>query len=232
MTVLLDMPSRKVQFLISHDILRPFGRSCWLSQFRYPIVFFLIRDKFFAFIIDSYLNLISVSIFSRYIFGIYIFRRYGSLFIQYDFIIIGNNNSCIFKFTACIDSSFYIIIRYFKINSSIYACILDISRFLVWHEILPELLLLIGHKPGKIRLVVAVYACHQFNIRAVCICKVPVPGLAKVSAPPSPLLLAGRYVMISYVQKSCLPAIIIAAYKVKIRTFCHIRSWHRDILIS
>ena len=70
-----------------------------------------------------------------------------------------------------------------------YGGILNIPNPFIWHEILSEYFFLKGFQPCEIRLVVREHACHQFNVRAILICQVPVPRPSKVAAAPGPLLL-------------------------------------------
>lgn len=75
-------------------------------------------------------------------------------------------------------------------QNCMYRCIFDSSYLLVGHKILSECFLLKRLQPGKVRLILCVHACHQFNIRSVLVRQVAVPCFSKFPAAPGPLLLS------------------------------------------
>ena len=68
----------------------------------------------------------------------------------------------------------------------------------VRHEVLGKCLFLLRLEPCEIRLVVGVDTSHQFDIRAVLIGQIPVPGLAEITVSPGPLFLSGGNVVVGH----------------------------------
>ena len=68
---------------------------------------------------------------------------------------------------------------------------------------------------GEIRLIVGIDARHQFDIGAIFVGKVPVPGITELMITPGPLLLPGRDVMVGYVYDTGLGSVIVSAEEVQ-----------------
>ena len=92
--------------------------------------------------------------------------------------------------------------------------VLHHPKFAIGQEVLHEDFLFVRRKPGKVRLVIGEDAGHQFDIRAVVIGEITIPGNAKITVSPGPLLFARRYVVIGDVQQSAAFAVMPRANKV------------------
>ncbi|MNC24615.1 hypothetical protein D3C75_726720 [compost metagenome] len=119
-----------------------------------------------------------------------------------------------------------------QVDSGFGGGVLHHADLFIRHEILLERFLLVRLQPGEVRLIIRVHPGHQLNVRAIFICQIPVPGLAELPVAPGPLLLAGRDMMVRYMQQACLNAMVIAADKIVIRFVSHIGRRHRDILVA
>ena len=133
---------------------------------------------------------------------------------------------------GCIDGESGAVIFFLQIQHHVGAGIFYIACRLVGHEILGEGLLLVGHEPGEVRLVIAEHAGHQLDIRAVFVGQVSVPCPAKVAVAPCPLLFARRDMVIGDMQNAGVYAVIIAADKVVIAVRAHIAGGHGDIFVA
>ena len=102
------------------------------------------------------------------------------------------------------------------------------ADLLVRHEDLREGLLLAGHDPGEIGLVVGVGAAHQLDVGAVGVGELAVPGPAELAVAPGPLLLAGHDVVVGHVQEPGAGAVVVAAEEVVVGMVGHVRRGYGD----
>ena len=117
---------------------------------------------------------------------------------------------------------------------------------MIGHEVLHELLLLVGHQPGKVGLVLGIDASHQLDIGSEALTadapafhllgsglvgQVAVPGPAEVAITPCPLLLARRLVVAGHVQHTVPGVVLIATLEVVFRIDSHIARGDGDVLI-
>ena len=120
------------------------------------------------------------------------------------------------------------------------------AQFAVGHEVLRELLLLVGHQPREVGLVLGVDARHQFDVGAEAgadasdgktvgssglVGQVAVPGPTEVAVAPGPLLLAGREVVAGHVQHAGLGVVLVTALEVVLRVDGHITGGHLDVAV-
>ena len=229
--VLLNVHSCQVQLLVRKDVLRSFCCLRRLCKLWNPIVLFLISNKLFSLVNDPDPDLCPVSSRKGNTSLKHILWGNCHLLIQYFFSRICDDHICAIKLLRRVNTGPYLSFRNLKIDCSVKRGILDVTCLFVRHEILPEFLFLIWRKPRKIRLVVAVHSCHQFDVGTVFIRKISVPCLTEISASPGPLFLARRYVMICHMQKTCLFAVVVSAYEVKIGVLCHVRCGNRNISV-
>ena len=136
------------------------------------------------------------------------------LLIQKDSPPVRQNNSRIFPYAGGIYDNLCRSLSAGKMDSRVLCGVFHLSHCFIWHKILTEHLFLERLQPCKIRLIVRIYACHQFHIRPVFIRKIPVPCLSEISASPGPLLLSRRNMMIRHMEDTGFPAIIISADKI------------------
>src|SRR5690606_13872047 len=76
------------------------------------------------------------------------------------------------------------------------------------------------------------YACHQFDVRTIFVGEIPIPCLAEIPVAPSPLLFAGRHVMIGDMEQSGLRIVFISADKIVVGTDSHVGSWNGNMLVT
>ena len=83
-----------------------------------------------------------------------------------------------------------------NIQNKILRGLLHHAQLSIGHEVLCKLLLLVGHQPREVGLVLSIYASHQFDVRTEAlgslIREIAVPRTPKVTIAPRPLLLAWR----------------------------------------
>ena len=117
------------------------------------------------------------------------------------------------------------------IEHQVPAGVLHHAQFPVREEILHERLLLVGHQPAEIRLVLRVDARHQLDVRAVLVREVAVPGPAEIAVAPGPLLLARGHVVVRHVQHAAAGIVLITTLEIVVRSGDHVRSRDLDILV-
>ena len=93
------------------------------------------------------------------------------------------------------------------VHDEILRCLFHHPKFAIGHEILCELLLLVGHEPREIGLVLGIDTRHQFDVGAETlpdvsdrqpigssgfVGQITVPGSSEVAVAPCPLLLSWR----------------------------------------
>ena len=125
------------------------------------------------------------------------------------------------------------------IHHEILAGLLHDAEVAVGHEVLHKLLLLVGHEPGEVGLVLGVDACHEFDIGAehtgctlvVVVGEAAVPRATKVAIAPGPLLLAGAEVMAGHMEHAALGIVLVASLKIVLGVDGHIGGRHGDILV-
>ena len=108
------------------------------------------------------------------------------------------------------------------VHKKILARVFHYAQFPVREEILHESLLLVWLEPCEVRLILGVDTCHQLDVRAVLIGKIPVPCPSKVSVSPGPLLLSRGNVMVRDVKHACAGVIFISSDEIVFRIHCHI----------
>ena len=254
MTVLLQMLSCQEQLLQGLDFFRLFQR---FGRFGYGPVFlhiFPVFTQFFSIRVGNR-HLVVLQVFHCFNNG---FERRQICFPSTDFPSGGTDHDfgiregagCIYfdtgggsfpaKGVICFLAirkgiriqDFSVRVNIVNAQHHIPGCIADPAYGFVGHEILGEILFLMRLQPGKVRLVVTVYAGHQLNIGTVFIRQVPVPGFAEVAAAPGPLLFPGTDMVIGYVKQAGIPAFIKVADKVKIRMSGHIGRGNPDVFIA
>ena len=88
-----------------------------------------------------------------------------------------------------------------------------------------------GHQPCEVGLVFGVHAGHEFDVRAVVVGEVAVPGAAEVAVAPCPLLLAGRHMVGGHVEHAGAGVVFVSAFKVVFGVDSHVGGGHLDILV-
>ena len=127
------------------------------------------------------------------------------------------------------------------------------------HEVLHKLLLLVGHQPREVRLVLRIDSRHQLDVGAEkpppnlprlgeefqgaaslpqsgevgggFVRQGPVPRPSKVTVAPRPLLLAGREVVAGHVEHTAVAVVLVAALEVVLRVDGHVARGHLDVLV-
>src|SRR5215472_242875 len=95
--------------------------------------------------------------------------------------------------------------------------------------ILTESFGLTGSEEGEVGLIIGEDASHEFDVRAVLVGEVPVPGVTKFVVAPRPLLLSRGDVMISDVDEASSTFVVVAAAKIFHRSDSHVAGGHRDV---
>lgn len=86
-----------------------------------------------------------------------------------------------------------------------------------------------GLEKREIGLVVGVHPRHQFDVRAVLVGQIAVPGIPELMIAPCPLFLAGGNMMIGHMDDARLPGMIVAAEEVLLRPHAHVGCGHRYV---
>ena len=115
------------------------------------------------------------------------------------------------------------------VEHEVAARVLDYAELAIGEEVLSERLLLIGHEPAEVGLVLGVDSGHQFDVWTVAVGQVPVPGAAEVAVTPGPLLLAWAHVMVGDMQHAGPGVVLPAALEVIFRVGDHVGCRHRDV---
>ena len=119
----------------------------------------------------------------------------------------------------------------FYVHQEVFACILNYSQFTIRQEILHEALFLVRLQPGKVRLILGVDTCHQFDVWAVFISQITIPGTTEITVSPCPLLLTRRNMVIGYVKHTCMRIVLISTFEIIPGIDSHVRSRYFDIFI-
>ena len=231
MTILLKMQTGQVKLFRRPDILRIESGFCRFGNFLYLVRFGFPRQKEFPLRIadgdaDTGQGVDRNPLFKDR------FRRDIPNDIQDLFLSFHNHDMQILLRRSSEDFQAGNIAFRFDVHQQVGRSILHHSQFPVRHKILGEGLLFIRLQPGEIRLVVSVDSRHQFDIRAVRIRQIAIPGLPEIAVSPSPLLFARRDMMVGYVQDTGTGIIFIAADKIISGTDRHVGRWHGNILIA
>ena len=125
------------------------------------------------------------------------------------------------------------------IHHEVLAGLLHDAQVAVGHEVLHKLLLLVGHEPSEVGLVLGVDACHEFYVGAehagciliVIVGEAAVPRAAKVAIAPGPLFLAGTEVVAGHMEHAALGIVLVASLEVVLRVDGHVGGGHGDVLV-
>ena len=122
----------------------------------------------------------------------------------------------------------------FKLHvySCVFCGIFHPPYMFIWHEILGKGFFLLRLQPGKVRLIVCIYASHQLDVWTVLICQIAVPCLPEITVSPGPLFFARRNVVICHMEKTCIQVFIIISDKIIIRVGSHIGGRHLDVAVA
>ncbi len=232
MAVLLDALCRDEELLIRPNVLRLLCRTDRLSGIRNPLILRLIGDKLLSGIGDRDTDLKEI-----------LNRKRDRLLVD-----VGRGQECLLPedlpavfqdaddsgviLLRSVDADIQAVFSLLQVQCRVDGRILHISDFFIRHEVLEKDLLLVGLEPGEVRLVVAVHARHELDVRAVGIRQLTVPCLSEVTAPPGPLLFSGRDVMVCNMQKTCLLPVVIPADKVVFGLRRHVGGGDRDISVA
>src|SRR5262249_46665526 len=69
----------------------------------------------------------------------------------------------------------------------------------------------------------------EFDVGAVLVGEVPIPGVTELVVAPGPLLFAGRDVMVSDVDEAGFAFVVVAAAKIFHRADRHVAGWNRNV---
>ena len=127
----------------------------------------------------------------------------------------------------------------FNVHHQVLAGLLHDAQFAVGHEVLHKLLLLVGHEPSEVGLVLGVDACHELYVGAehagcaliVIVGEAAVPRAAKVAIAPGPLFLAGTEVVAGHMEHAALGIVLVAPLEVVLGVDGHVGGGHGDVLV-
>ncbi len=191
MAVLLDMLPGEIQLLVCHNLLRRLCRSGRFGKLRdFCCLALVFHQEIFLGITDPDPQIFLLLSGDFHIPLINICRGKPYPLIQNRLAANCQLHSGRLVYSRGIDDHMGCIPFHGKMDGGLGGGIFYLSHRFIGHEILGKGFFLKGFQPGKIRLVIRVYPCHQFHIRAVLIGQVPVPGPAEITAAPGPLLLA------------------------------------------
>ena len=118
-----------------------------------------------------------------------------------------------------------------QVDHRVLVGILHHSQLLVRHEVLREAFHFVGLHPGEIRLIVGKHAAHQLYVRSVFVGQVTIPGLAKISVTPRPLLLSRSDVMAGNVHQASVGVMFVTAHKIILAADRHVGGGHGNVLV-
>ena len=229
--VLLDMLGCQEQLLIGQHLFRCGRRLCRLRKLRNSLILRLVRNQFPALSEDSNLYFTGIRNLKGKNLPVNVHGRELRAFTVNFPAVIGHDDIRRFVSFRAVHADVEAILFRLHTEHRVDRSIFHLAHRFVGHEILMEHFLFVGLQPAEIRLVIAVHAGHELNVRAILVRKVSVPGFSEITAPPGPLLLARRNVVIRHMEKACLLPVIVPAHKIVFGFLRHIGSGNRNILI-